>query len=340
MQDNDGGGGGGGFVSDFATFVDDGNWHFLVGTYDGTDATIWIDGVAAASAGFVFTLGSTAYTFEIGGDCNGAFRYYDGTIDEVRVYNRALGATEIAALARAGAARIGASSVDLARGSSLEQGLVGHWTMDGTDTLATITDRSGQGNHGYFIGGATSSAKTIGVLGQALDFDGSSNHVALGDPSPLNFQGDSALSVTGWVKLDDTQNWPVLIAKQAGADPTGQYAVQVGSGSNNKPSLYLNTGSWNMTVEANEVLAAGSWYHIAATYDGTNSRIYINGALDNSASSQTGPIDGDEFDPIQIGFANGVRMNGLIDDLRVYNRTLTAAEVKQLYNLGQVKITQ
>ena len=125
------------------------------------------------------TVDGGAHLFSVGNyyDCGDGFRV-DGAIDEVRVYNRALSATEIAKLYGSGAVKVGASSVALQQGSTLANGLVGHWTFDSPDTRTTITDRSGQGNNGYFIGGATSSAKTNGKLGQALRFDGVDDFVA------------------------------------------------------------------------------------------------------------------------------------------------------------------
>jgi hypothetical protein len=75
------------------TNVDDGNWHFVLGEYDGTTLSLWVDGVENAQTPVTgVTLMSNALNFEVGGNCNGGGRFYNGTIDEVRVYNRALSA--------------------------------------------------------------------------------------------------------------------------------------------------------------------------------------------------------------------------------------------------------
>ena len=87
---------------------------------------------------------------------------------------------------KSGAVKFTTSSVNLQQGSTLANGLVGHWTFDGPDITTTVTDRSGQNNHGYFVGGATSSAKVIGKLGQALNFDNNNDRVC-GDPNESNF---------------------------------------------------------------------------------------------------------------------------------------------------------
>jgi hypothetical protein len=93
--------------------------------------------------------------------------FWPGVLDEVRVYNRALSASEITALyagGTSGAARANASSVTLQNGTTLgpSGGLVGHWTFDGADVANVVYDRSGQNNNGYFIGGATELWPKVG----------------------------------------------------------------------------------------------------------------------------------------------------------------------------------
>lgn len=79
------------------TNVDDGQWHFIVGRYDGAAVSIWVDGVQQNSAAYAsLTLTSTTNKVELNGHCNGSFAYpWSGFIDEVRVYNRALTGQEI-----------------------------------------------------------------------------------------------------------------------------------------------------------------------------------------------------------------------------------------------------
>jgi len=90
------------FSGESTTNVDDGNWHFLVGMYDGSVESLWVDGLKQNSNGLVVTMTSTSYVVDIGGYCNGAGvgggLIYNGTIDDVRVYNVALSAAQIAAL--------------------------------------------------------------------------------------------------------------------------------------------------------------------------------------------------------------------------------------------------
>jgi len=73
-------------------------WHHVAGTYDGNDVRLYIDGVEAASTAFAGTIRNISYDLNIGSNDQEAGRFYDGAIDEVRIYNRVLDATEILSL--------------------------------------------------------------------------------------------------------------------------------------------------------------------------------------------------------------------------------------------------
>ena len=109
--------------------------------------------------------------------------YFNVGIDEVRLYSRALGPTEVAALAKSGAVKFTTSSVNLQQGSTLTNGLRGHWTFDGPDvTTTTVLDRSGLGNT-VLRAGATAA---IGELGQALSFDGVDDELIIEDADDVD----------------------------------------------------------------------------------------------------------------------------------------------------------
>jgi hypothetical protein len=84
-------------------------------------------------------------------------------------------------------------------------------------------------------------------------------------------------------------------------------------------------------VQAVTALAANAWHHIAATYDGANARIYLNGKQDNSAAL-TGNITSETGDTVYIGKNdNGNFFEGRIEGVRIYRRAITADEVRWLY---------
>lgn len=231
-----------------------------------------------------------------------------------------------------------ASSATLQGGGSLGQGLVGLWTFDGADTLNTITDRSGQSNHSYFVGGATSTAKTIGKMGQALRFDGVDDRI----PLSTSFGQPSRLAVSLWFKT--TASGQAFFG-QANAHPPNAATNFIPTLSITSAGLLRGefwTGSVGSITTAGSV-ADGQWHHAVLVGDATMQYLYLDGVLVNSRS---GTINQTWWSTSQIGVgydgANSRSLctgwcyfRGELDDVRVYNRALTASEVKQLYNLGR-----
>ena len=106
--------------------------------------------------------------FVIGEDYRDASQLFNGLIDDVRIYNRALSAAEISRLYGLGATTKIAKTITT--NPDLEDGLIGHWTFDGSDLIENAVDRSGSGNTGYLIN-FTSTSTLPGKIGQALEFD-------------------------------------------------------------------------------------------------------------------------------------------------------------------------
>lgn len=317
-----------------------GRWTHLIARRSGSALTVWFDGVQDVTTGtdgtaLSFSCSQLLMGVDADSACTGTLNsYLDGKLDDVRVFTRALSASEIQSLFHSGAVRLGASTADLQKGTSLAQGLVGHWTFDGADTQATITDRSGQGNHGYFDGGATSSAKVIGKLGQALVFDGSNDYVTV--PRITAAEPPNSVSYCAWTNLRSAQAYEMV--------------MKHGWGLNNETynlGIADNGTQYGFTVYGDSFSALGgsvalnTWTHLCGTFDGTTMRLYVNGA--EAGSDGTGTVttpSGSDDGYIGAAPGDGVFLDGRIDDVRVYTRALTAAEVKQLYNLGSTRITQ
>src|SRR3989344_4532273 len=250
---------------------------------------------------------------------------FNGLIDDVRVYNRALSAEEIQTLFNSGAAKFNVSPTKY-----LTSGLVGYWTMDGNNVnwaTGAVTDSSGRGNTGTITNMATSTA--IGKIGQALNFDGVNDYVNAGNGASLNIT--DAITLSAWVKIIGAQpTYARIIAK------SWVYYLQIDT--NNTAVLGFQDGQPWIGVLGSRVLSDNTWYHIVGTYDknggATNGRIYINGVLDNTLTS-TQPIQ-TVGSSVLIGAHSGglPGFHGLIDDVRIYNRALSQDEIKRLYNMG------
>jgi len=210
----------------------------------------------------------------------------------------------------------------------LNQGLVGYWSFDAQDMAGvTAYDRSGNNNTGTLTNGPT---RQIGKIGQALNFDGVNDYVNAGNGASLNIT--DAITLSAWVKIIGAQpTYARIIAK------SWVYYLQIDT--NNTAVLGFQDGQPWIGVLGSRVLSDNTWYHIVGTYDknggATNGRIYINGVLDNTLTS-TQPIQ-TVGSSVLIGAHSGglPGFHGLIDEVRVYNRALSAGEIQQLYNAGR-----
>lgn len=314
-----------------STSIHDGSWHHVGYTFDSAgNLQYYFDGVTDGSAIATGSQFSNSPNNElIFGADDGSTSYnfpYGGTLDEVRVYNRVLSSSEVAAIYN----DTGLHKV--VQGKSMNSvapsNLVLWHTFDGPYlNTSTSTDRSGRGNDGSLT---SSPVPVTGKIGQAIKFNGSSNYVNVPNSSSVDLTGNMSISM--WIRpselIDSSsgrkdllvkflQYW--LILNYPSNDGKILFAVSTGS-----PAVYTTTTSWK----------ANTWYHLAATWDGTNFKIYVDGVLENTASGSAPPSTSTS---VQIG-GNSVQSNyfpGSIDDVRIYNKSLSSAEVLQLYNLGR-----
>ena len=195
-------------------------------------------------------------------------------------------------------------------------GLVaGYGFNEGTGT--TVTDSSGSSNTGTIQGGTTWSA--AGRFGGALTFNGSSGRVSVPDTASLDLT--SAVTLEAWVNPAANQtNWRTVVQKQVDS-----YLLHASNSSGAlRPAAGVMVGTAVPTVVASSAIPVNTWSHLAMTYDGAQLRLYVNGAL-ISSRDQTGPI-ATSTSPLWIGGNSpyGEYFNGRIDEVRVYNRALTA----------------
>ena len=199
-------------------------------------------------------------------------------------------------------------------------GLVAAYSFnEGSGT--TVSDSSGNGNNGT-ISGATWT--TSGKYGSALSFNGRSSRVIINDSASLHLS--SGMTLEAWVSSTSVPaSWEDVIYKQ-----NDIYFLEAGSSvSKHPPAIGATFASHGDQYLAGvSSLAANTWTHLAATYDGTTLLLYVNGAqvasrgVSDSITSST--------QALQIGgdAVYGQYFKGIIDEVRVYNLALTAAEIQ------------
>ena len=210
---------------------------------------------------------------------------------------------------------------------TLETGLVGHWTFDGKDMpQGQVNDISGQGNNGSMYNMSTSTSYVPGKLGQGLNFDGVNDHVrAVHILGAIN-----TVTMSAWVK----NNNATIAGSQSivfrGTALTFELFV---SGNDDLQSWIENSVAWHGAANSAAFTDWDQWHHVVAVYDGSNVRLYRDGSQVAISGSETGNLPSSTRTIITQG-SSSAYWQGLIDDVRIYNRALSASEVKQLYLQG------
>ncbi|MDP2674285.1 MAG: LamG domain-containing protein [Dehalococcoidia bacterium] len=184
----------------------------------------------------------------------------------------------------------------------------------------TVSDASGNGLDGS-ISGATRTAS--GKFGSALSFDGNNDWVTVLDNPKLDLT--TALTLEAWVyPRDPLSGWNTVILKEQAGHLT--YAIY-GNTETNRPSGEIYT-TVHVVTSGSSQLPPNTWTHLAATYDGAALRLYVNGFLASSLAI-SGPVVS-SAGPLRFGGNSvwGEFLNGVIDEIRIYGRALSAAQIQ------------
>lgn len=320
---------------------DAGNWHHYVVTYDGSQSThtdrlkIYVDTISK-SFSTVGTIPTVLVNPAVGvavGRFSGIGRYFDGTIDEVRVYNRALTAGEITSLHTLN----GISNFRVK--SPASGGLMGYWAFEENTGLSAF-DSSGKNLTGTLTNMDAATDWVLGRRGKALDFDGGNDYVELGNVANVN--SNSSISISAWIKADSLTSYGLIVGK----DTTNRsYSLAVNPGATDRLWVFMEGVSGyqqgGSSIILPRALNTGAWEHIVFTYDQANQRMkaYLNGVLTNNiaASGAMTTTSGS----LQIGAGTGgfSYFDGIIDEVRIYDRAISDNEVRILYESTQIATT-
>ncbi|MEX0931437.1 MAG: LamG domain-containing protein, partial [Candidatus Paceibacterota bacterium] len=303
-----------------STAVTTGRWYHVVGTFDGQTMKIYIDGVLEDTQEHAYDLTLSTQALRFGSTQQSYDGFLSGDLDETRIYNRALSASEISALYTSGQATLARTPVLVA------DGLVGHWTFDGPDvnwSANTVTDKSGTGNTGTLLNMSTTTSPVEGRIGQALEFDGVDDYASVPNSTSLNMSTTNAFTISLWVKmLEFPGSFKPLYYKNDAPglwiDGTGGILLRPGG----DVSQFIKYSSG--------VNKINTWYHLTATYDGTTEIIYVNGSL--SGQQTAVGTAGSNSDILRIGGNVGGYFSKIMDDVRIYNRALSREEIQTIYN--------
>lgn len=209
--------------------------------------------------------------------------------------------------------------------SIIKNGMVAYYPFNGN-----ANDASGSSNNGT-VYGAQLTTDRFGNSNKSYSFDGINDWININNSTSLN--PPSQITISAWVNTFgyNSSNASMIINKGWDQGP-GHYDLLVLKSSN---KFRFVIGS-NLFVESNSIINLNQWVFITATIDNFTMKLYINGTLENTVLQNNKNSFGTNTDPLYIGkhdYNNApYYFNGKIDDVGIWNRVLTAEEIKFLYD--------
>lgn len=208
-----------------------------------------------------------------------------------------------------------------------EAGLLSYYKMS-NGSGSSISDNQTAGSYSGTLSGGYSSVASGAFADNkyGLDFDGSNDYVDCGNSASVQRNGTQNLTLEAWVKPNGGV-WVAVVSKFVHTASAEGYSLEIFS--DNKPSLLFgnNWNDWNAAT-SNTALTAGVWSHIAATYDGSTVKVYVNGALTQSVAWTNGLTDSGT--DLLLGSRSGTTFfSGQMDEVRVWTIAKTEAEIRE-----------
>jgi PKD repeat protein len=205
-------------------------------------------------------------------------------------------------------------------GAAARPGLVAAYNFN-AGSGSTLNDRSGNGNNGVITNGSWTPG---GRFGNAMSFNGANAWVTINDSPSLDLS--KGMTLEAWVYPTATGNvWRTVIMKE---QPNNTVYYLDSSSDRGGPATGIWAAGTEQILSRSAPLPVNQWTHLAATYDGATQRLYVNGAQ-VASRAQTGAIQ-ISGSPLRIGGNStwGEYFRGSIDEVRIYNRALSAGEIQ------------
>ena len=272
------------FTINTGHYITDYNWHHIVAVFNGSYGYGYQDGINTQGAVSLLgnlTLNQMAHIGHI----------FNGSIDEVRIWNKALTQTEIQAEM---------NSPNPVKGD----GLVASYSFEQHNSTHALDT-----NH-----------LVKGEIAEGITFDGVDDYINVPN-TPMNYNK----TISFWYFNRNTLSTKPII------DFSSIHKPMIIASSTKKMLFYNDAGHY---LYSTTLFDSNTWYHIVIdwTYDISNAHIYVNGLIDDGTRSGTGE-GGNVFNDFDIGrYTNGAAyFNGSIDEVQIYNRSLSESEIKALY---------
>ena len=303
------------------TFPSLNGWHYITLSRDANNKIdLFIDNNQPIRLFGDVAQSGTTYLSVIGRANDGSGQYYQGKLDQIRIYNYARTLAQI--------------TWDYNQGAP-----IGWWKFD--ECQGSIAhDSSGIGNTGAIVIGASGTQTSVGTcttsgtawgvgatgkINSSLGFDGTDDYIQI----PNIISGDNTHTILFWAKPTSYNKVWIDMSGDSGysfvqISPTNLYVGY----SPTTPSYRTYAYTFNLN----------NWYHIAISKNntGNNVNVYVNGNLLNVYTGSVGDMNSGSIIYLGKFHNNGYNIGGQLDDARIYNYALTTEQIKQIYNGGAI----
>jgi len=276
-------------------------WHYVTGTYNGTHLTAYADGTSGTPVSLTYTIPQLATYLFFGNNNPSNNRRLNGTIDEARIWNRSLSQTEINAEMQ--------SSLPVTRP-------IASWSFEELDTANYTND-----THIW----------VKGFYGSALSFDGN------GDVVNAAYIPNSSITAMAWIYPKQILGDERAIVGKWGS--SSEWYLRLSNATTAQLELYIIniTGGWEEADSTNANIQKNNLYHVAVTYNRDTGQVYFyKNGTQLTTNRQIGKAR-NGLDVIRIGAQGGGTydyFNGTIDEVKIFNKVLTQADIQTEMNKG------
>ena len=206
-------------------------------------------------------------------------------------------------------------------------GLISYWDMD--ESSGTVIDSLNVSN-------GTNNGATPNVAGKintAYDFDGVADDISLGSDDSL-FPTDK-ITVSSWIKVEGQSGTQIILSTEVSDNGWQVRVYDNGDGTFDFASRIKTTSAYTTARESVNHLNIDTWYFVVMTWDGSNIKLYINGTLEETVALTGTIVYGTPSCVMGDAPRNiGLNFDGILDEVGIWNRTLTSTEISDLYNSG------
>ncbi|ELR69992.1 hypothetical protein C900_04436 [Fulvivirga imtechensis AK7] len=305
--------------------INDNNWHHVAVVGDGANIKFYVDGIQDGTETALqhYATGTSDYSVSLGqfvDNYGNLFLPYNGSLDELKIYNRTLDATEIAQLAQ-----VPFNSVLCDRKD---------WSWNFNSCEGTVLSESVNGLNGTVTG----ATWTEGYNEQGLYLDGVDDYVSIPD-DPTNDFGDNNFTIAYWVKkmapTSNSDNVMGVAKWNIGSDVgTNEWVLNIGGTNSEYPQFNIESGDVKYKAISTTPLTVGQWHHLAGVREGSQLKLYQDGVLVATTEVGSAVINNTNL-PVYIGrmAQAGYNSQAIFDELKIYNYALSDTEVGQLAGL-------